>query len=251
MLRTCCLIIFICFCITIIIVYFLYFFNTIRIVAIGDSLINKAEIEFGLLDQIYDQILVASQPHKVRIINAGVDSDTIADIHRRLWSSCYIYFPHAIVLFWDSDVSNYEESLMTIEEIKVHRENYRNMLGKVLDRLKEHSEYVLVTGPTLYGELTRGTNAKDGMVEDYLSMNVNATLIRGIEYLDSRSVLMDALPVGWGLQNDTDFVVVDGLGGGYFSIDGEHLNLRGSQIVARLISERLINWLTPARGGKF
>lgn len=225
------------------VLYYVYFYNSIRIVFIGDSLVYEAEIEYGLLDRIYEQLQPAAHPYHLRIINSGVNADTIADIYRRLWFHCYIYFPHAIVLFWDSDVSNYEEAAMSPDELKGHRLNYRTMLHRTLDRLRDHSEYTLVTGPALYGELPRGQNIKDKMVEEYLAMNKNASFNCGVEYLDSRTPLIAVLPKGWGQTNLTGFLVINGLAGGFLTIDGEHFNRRGTDIMADLISERLIFWM--------
>ena len=223
-------------CLFIVLVHYSTTLPTFRVVAIGDSLIRESQRSYGMLDQISYQIGIVARPYYIQVFNSGVNSDTIGNIRKRLAVDCYAHAPRIVLLYWDSDVSNYDEYEMSNDEIADHRWWYLENLGFVLDRLKEHSEYILVSGPTLMGEKPRGHNYKDRMMEAYLNMNKNASLSRGIDYLDSRSEFYRALPSGWNEDS------------GFLTEDGEHMNSRGAQLMAELVSKRIKSWLLkPAK----
>ena len=116
---------------------------------------------------------------------------------------------------------------MTPEEVQLQRKNYKENLAYVLDTIQQNTEYMVVTGPTLMGELP---NYKTEMMDAYLAINKNITAEMGIDYVDTRSIYLKDLPDDW---NKTY---------GYFTLDGEHLNRRGATKMALILSSMLSAW---------
>ena len=60
--------------------------------------------------------------------------------------------PKAVVLFWDSDCSNYDESIMSPSERDVWRAAYRANLVTVCNKILAAGSLLAIMGPELLGE---------------------------------------------------------------------------------------------------
>ena len=61
--------------------------------------------------------------------------------------------PHAVILYWDSDVSDVDESKMTADEVDDLRTQYRDNLSFTLSQLVLNISYVAVAGPGILGNV--------------------------------------------------------------------------------------------------
>ena len=83
----------------------------------------------------------------------------------------------AVVLFWDSDVSDVDENSMTDGEIVQLRANYTAALQEVTQSVLCSGAYFILAGPEILGEgnlfLPIRFWNKDQMLDDYRTINQN------------------------------------------------------------------------------
>ena len=173
-----------------------------------------------------------------------MDSQTIAMIRPRVSPALQQYNPHAVILYWDSDISNIDESSMSNAAIASLRKNYTDNVFYVINEvltfktLSGVTPVMALAGPGLLGEAGVGLPSefynKTTMLEAYKAINVNATRHFGIPYIDMRSALLAARPPEWVLYR------------GWVTQDGEHPNRRGALIEAQLFAKEINIWLNNA-----
>lgn len=203
------------------------------IVLLGDSLIAYSCQDNDLPDKIDKYI-----DYSVQYSNCGKPSHTIQNIRDRLgpllsniWSKTSGQKQNnnkksfiMVILFWDSDVSDIDESGLTESEVYALRSTYETNVRYVVENLLDAGAYVALAGP---GVLKRnlGFEHKSQMLNAYRDINIAVCLSYGIEYIDVRSALWKSIDRG-----------VDP------TRDGEHLNDLGVTIVAKLFAEAIHQW---------
>lgn len=185
--------------------------------------------------------LVQRHPYRaIEVVDAGVNGNRIADIRERLERDVLALHPGAVVLYWDSDVSDVDESGMTPDEVRTLRAAYERDLRAVASRLLISGAYVVMSGPTLIGEQPRRRNQKDRQLDAYRAINRRIASSLKIDYIDTRRAFFAGRPAG------TPADVARGL----LTEDGEHLNARGVDVAQSLFVQALDGWLrrkTPPR----
>jgi lysophospholipase L1-like esterase len=211
-----------------------------RIVFVGDSFVHRSLKGHGVLDALRDELGRLHPAYSLSVIDAGVNGNRIGDILERLDRDVLEERPDAVVLYWDSDVSDVDERGMTPAEVRELRASYERDLRQVLSRLLASGAFVIMSGPTLIGERPHGHNAKDAQLDAYRRINRRVARSLGIRYVDTRRAFFAARPPG------TPADVSKGL----LTEDGEHLNQQGALLVQKMFAEALNNWLShlPARG---
>jgi hypothetical protein len=137
-----------------------------------------------------------------------------------------------VILFYDSDVSNYDESVMTTSEITTLRTAYENSLVSLVQSIKPFAKLALASPALLSdGNYTRmianfGAN-KTQMLNDYANINKRICTEQSIEYIDIRSAYLESL------RNGNDPAEIE---------DGEHPNALGQEIAGRLFTDVLDRW---------
>lgn len=203
------------------------------IVLLGDSLIDYSCQDNDLPDKI-DKYL----DYSVEYSNCGIPSDTIQKIRDRLspllsniWSMTMgqkknnnKYSPVMVILFWDSDNSDVDESILTEAQVYALRSTYETNVRYVVENLLDAGAYVTLAGPGVL-KRTLGFEHKYQMLNAYRDINIAVCLSYGIEYIDVRSALLRVIEKG-----------VDP------TRDGEHLNDVGVTIVAKLFAEAIHLW---------
>ena len=86
--------------------------KTIKVVLFGDSLINVGCTYYNLAEKLQYQF----PQYSLTIINAGVNGNKIADMKARMYSDVVDQHPDAVIIYWDSDVSD-----LSLEQIEVFR----------------------------------------------------------------------------------------------------------------------------------
>ncbi len=214
----------------------------LRIVFVGDSFVHRSLREHGMLDALRDDLEQRHPGYSVTVIDAGVNGDRIGDILQRLDEDVLARRPNAVVLYWDSDISDVDERGMTPAQIGELRATYEKNLREVLSRLVASGAFVVMSGPTMIGERPRGHNPKDPQLDAYGRINRRVAQAVGVRYVDTRRAFFAARPA------DAPADVSKGL----LTEDGEHLNERGAQLAERLFSRPLDLWLSrrPAPGSR-
>jgi lysophospholipase L1-like esterase len=211
----------------------------VRIVFVGDSLVNRSQQDHGLLGLV-KQGLQRSRPDLVlELVNAGVNGDCIADIRARLARDVLAYRPAAVVLYWDSDAADVEAAGALPARARELREAYEGNLEAVLRALTAATPRVIVTGPTLFGERAHGRNPKDHVLDAYARINRRVCRCYRATWIDTRRAALH-----WLHQNADG----DNRDSGLLTEDGEHLNAAGVALVAGELAAALDSqWATPAQ----
>lgn len=171
--------------------------------------------------------------------NSGLEAQDIDRMRRRIWWQVDPFFPDAVVMIWESDVTETWEEEMTPLEIDRRRASYKAHLATVLNHLKQFTRvpFIVATGPILIGEKPRGMNRRtpqnvnetlglDAIQDQYVDMTAAECARHGVEYVDARSAFFSAEPSGW--ENST----------GWLTIGGGHLSQRGVSLLTSLILDR-------------
>jgi lysophospholipase L1-like esterase len=205
-----------------------------RIVFFGDSLVHRSEKDHGLLSALQARLARRYPQRRFELVDKGRNGNRIADLRSRVEGDVIELRPALVVLFWDSDCSDVDERGHTTAEVDRLRSDYERDLTDVVSRLKQAGADVLVSGPALIGEGVRGANARDTELDAYVEINRRVAAARGVRYLDARSSFL-----AW-LHRHADQTRRGRL---LLTEDGEHLNARGTALLARRFLVELERWV--------
>jgi hypothetical protein len=156
-----------------------------RIVFVGDSLVNRSASDHGLLAEVRTRLETAHPGLRVEVVNAGVNGDTISEIRARLARDVLPLHASAVVLYWDSDAVDLVEDELKHRQVRERRAAYEEVLRDVLETLKASGAYLLVAGPTLYGERRRGQNSLDHQLDAYEAINRHVCAELAVGFVDT------------------------------------------------------------------
>ena len=204
---------------------------------LGDSLINVPWGNYNLRDKIESQL-----DRPVNLYNYGVNGDTIGRILDRTDGMLATVRPQAVILFWDSDVSDINERILHPDQITALRENYKSALRTVCSKILATGSLLVIVGPELLGEGPVILNdksafidvyaSKEEMLNDYREMNEEIAQEFNVPYIDIRKAFLDVLATTtWPYNN------------GCITQDGEHPNENGAVVEANLFSAMINVWL--------
>ena len=204
---------------------------------LGDSLINVPWGLYNLRDKVESQL-----DRPVNLYNYGVNGDTIGKILDRTDGMLANVRPQAVILFWDSDISDINESILHPDQKTALRENYKSALRSVGNKILATGSLLVIVGPGLLGEgpiILNDNSAfidvyasKNEMLNDYREMNEEIARELNVPYLDIRKAFLDVLATtSWKFNN------------GCITQDGEHPNENGAVVEANLFSAMINNWL--------
>lgn len=199
-----------------------------RVVFVGDSLVNRSEEEHGLLARVGGLLERLHPDRRFELLNAGVNGDTIAGIRARLQHDVIDLAPSAVVLYWDSDAADVEDSEESPERAAELRVDYERHLAAVLDLLRSATPHVIVAGPTLYGERPRGQNPKDRVLDSYAEINRRISHLHRATWVDTRRAAFTAL------ERDPALRLTE---------DGEHLSAEGTMLLGDELAAALARQL--------
>ena len=203
--------------------------GVVRIVFVGDSLVNRSSEDHGLLDLVRADLQSRQRGHAFELVNAGENGDCIADIRARLDSDVLALDPAAVVLYWDSDAADVEDADEGAGRSAELRKEYERHLDAVLGALRGRTSHVVVAGPTLMGESPPGTNAKDHVLDAYAAINHRVARRHRAAWVDTRHAAFDWLHLRREGAGDTRLLTED----------GEHLNDAGVRLVAAELAAAL------------
>jgi lysophospholipase L1-like esterase len=203
-----------------------------RIVFFGDSLVHRSDGDHGLLAMVRRGLEAREHGRRFELVEAGRNGNTIADLRKRLGDDVLARHPGAVVLYWDSDVSDVDEAGLSPARIADLRGAYERDLSEVITALEGAGAHVIVTGPTLIGEKPHGQNPKDAQLDAYAELNRQVTARLGAFYVDTRRLFLEHAARA---------------GAGRLTEDGEHLSAAGARLVAHELLRALHHWLRRER----
>ena len=196
------------------------------VLLIGDSLTNRPFIRFD-----FGAMIRKNVPKPLILWNECQDGSKIGSVYKRLKTGL-AHNASLVLLFWDTDSSDVDESLLDAAVVKELRSNYTRTLRLVINETLNYPgvKHMAIAGPGMFG--TEGTLLrplrflnKQSCFDDYAEMNraVAAEYPR-VTYIDVRNRLKKEIPSYWLLYK------------WWLTVDGEHLNYRGSLIVGDMFS---------------
>ena len=212
----------------------------IRIVMLGDSLMNRPMNKFNLGGQI--QALLPQ--YTLEFTNCGFDGTGIAWILNNSLPRCALQVqPDAVILFYHTDASDTDEASLDEETANNLHQAYRKNLAMVLDTLVKTGAFVALTSTGILGETktalfqphTARFHKKIPILNEYCTMNRETAESYGVPYINLRQALMDYIPC---TQLSYAWCV---------TLEGEHLNKQGVKIQAQLFADTLGTWLTTTK----
>jgi len=215
--------------------------TSLTVVLLGDSLINRP-FEMFNLSQLLTDLTEPAPNVTLHFINAGNNGEEIHNIYERTAAVLAANAPvWAVILFWDSDCSNVDESLLTPAQVAQLRANYSATLLATERLVLAATPRLAVAGPELLGEgplfLPARFANKTAMLDDYRVLTRDAAAAVGVPYIDMRAAFLAEIPPWWLIY------------AGWCTIDGEHPNDRGTQIEAELFATTINGWLREPPGG--
>eukprot|EP01040_Poterioochromonas_malhamensis_P012614 gene12614-13806_t len=210
---------------------------TYRLTFIGDSLIHRPFTEFDLGGRLQRHF----RSINLDIIDNARNGQEIAKCQENIYKDVPMNSSDMVILFWDSDCSNIDESILNQDQINEIRANYRSNLTQVIEAVKAAGvKYMAVSGPNLLGEGPNSplrhvffpsfVNDKTNMLNAYRAMNMEIAEELGVDYIDMRKIFLRALPNYWILPAY------------HLTLDGEHPNDRGTGIIAEEFAKQISIW---------
>lgn len=174
--------------------------ETFSIVLFGDSLVNKPFLEFDLGGKI--QALLPQ--HNLQIKNCGFNGATIFELRNNVgyMTDCVLSQTNtAVILFWDSDCSNVDESTMTNIEVQELRKYYIGNVSLVIETIQDTGALLALAGPGLLGETGQGLGPSKYkfvnnqiMLDAYTLMNQKVSMSYNIPYINVRFPFQNMIP---------------------------------------------------------
>ena len=147
----------------------------------------------------------------------------------------------------DTDVSDEDESSKSIDAIATARREYQHNLAAIIQQLiSTGTTFVAICSPGVLGETRYAWfqpnqarfHHKTGMLDAYAEMNraVAVTANGSVEFINVRRAFLDVIPTyqlsyAWCITRD-----------------GEHLNERGTKIIAQLFAQTIRRWVASIEG---
>ena len=169
--------------------------NEYHIALIGDSLIHRAVLEYSFIDRL--KLLLPN--HNITFTDYGVNGYRIADIKRVVTNILLLdKRPDAFMLLWDSDVSDVNEKLLSLDEINALRLAYKQNLEYVVENILKVGAFLSFGGPVILGEGKIGKPrrffGKLKMLEEYEEINKEIAILYDVEFMAIRQLFLDAIP---------------------------------------------------------
>ena len=126
----------------------------VKVTLLGDSLMTFPYNMFSFADHIRDNVgyLQANPNRSIIFYDEGKGSDTISKIAERI-DSALTHHSQGLILFWDTDVSDFSEKGLSDQEVHNMRAEYEYYLRYVIDKVKAANTTLLgIAGPAILGE---------------------------------------------------------------------------------------------------
>lgn len=217
--------------------------SPLEIVLFGDSLISNTNSDYGLCRNLESRLESLHKDRDVVVGCYGAGGRRANDLRMSMndevlarpasllygWlNSRYVLPPpQAVIIYFDSDASDVDESLYNVDAL---RRRYIWNLTEVVKAITEKVPYVALGGPTLYGEyMPRGSNPDDRKFDEYCAINRKICKRYNVTYLETRNLFFSNLPQDWSEIE------------GYLTQDGEHHNAAGAKLIEDLFFDQIQN----------
>ena len=195
-----------------------------RVVFLGDSITQAGANPGGYVTLFREAVQKEMPDAGIEVIGAGISGNKVPDLQKRLQHDVIDKKPTLVVIYIGiNDVWHSESGKGT------PKEQYREGLIDVIQRIKDSGARVVLCTPSVIGEKTDATNKLDGMLDEFSQISRDVAKQTNIDLLDLRKIFVSYLKS----HNP------DNKERGVLTTDGVHLNAAGNQFVAQQILEHV------------
>ena len=208
---------------------------------LGDSLVHRSFREHNLAAKLQAEL----SDGLLDVINCGYSAVKVAWLLSNAIEECVLPAkPDAVFILMDTDVSDVNEEPLNTEEVEHLRAYYHSNLTRIIETLQQPSSgisprFIALCSPGVLGETSYAWfqptqdrfHHKANMLHAYTEQNRDIAAITDIAYIDVQKAFHAVIP--W-YQLSYAWCCTK---------DGEHLNERGTRIVATLMAQSLKTWL--------
>jgi hypothetical protein len=206
----------------------------------GDSLIYYPTRDHRLVEKLYDDIYSRlrmegrdedKENFQIQISSRGLGGETVLDLMRRMGTDVLKQGFDGIIIFWDSDLSDYPVSYLQNATIQ---EAFRHNLTYFLDTIKQDIPFVGFACPELLGEgflfkMSR-FQRKGYLLDKYRVISQEVGQKLSIPYINIRKAFQELIPSWW----------ISSMW--YITFDGEHPNEYGAKVESKYFAEMFMRW---------
>jgi len=200
------------------------------IILYGDSLIQKP-IDFYHLDcHLLNKVKKRFPYLRFELISEGQGGSRIEKLKYKLQNSIINQQPEAVIMYWDSDVSDPHLGYVRSKEgIDLYTQNLIDVVISI--KSMNSLKYFAISGPEVLGELPDLMNKKDPYLNIYRDINRKIAQEYNASYIDIRKAFLDEdRRFGWIFNK------------GYLTFDGEHPSQIGSELEEKLFFNQIEKW---------
>ena len=177
----------------------------------------------------------------VEIYNCAYSARKIAWIRSNSLPSCALPLkPNGVILFMDTDVSDEDEASKSMNAVaSIRRAYHDDIFAVIVTLINTGTTYVAICSPGVLGETKYNWfqpnqvrfHHKTTMLDDYTEMNRMVAANLSVEFINVRRAFLDVIPP---YQLSYAWCI---------SRDGEHLNERGTKVLAQLFAQTISRWM--------
>jgi lysophospholipase L1-like esterase len=189
-----------------------------RIVFFGDSITQMAVSPNGYITLIKDSLAERYPP--LEIIGAGISGNKVTDLQTRVERDVISKNPTLVFIYigindvWHSITPGLHGT---------PKDKYEAGLNEIIGKIKNAGARVILCTPSVIGEKRNGTNAIDGMLDEYAEISRRVAAESNVQLLDLHKDFIDYLTA----NNPDDKEK------GVLTLDRVHLNDSGNKFVAK------------------
>jgi hypothetical protein len=230
-----------------------------RLLLFGDSLIDYPSRNYNLKDMLFDliqeSILSFEKNHSIPLLSTeeshrsspllqgqnpqfnltisahAKGGSTIIRLQHLLDSFISTERYDGVLIFWDSDVSDLPNEYLMLNSTK---DEYHRNVTALLTKIQQRIPMISFAGPGLLGEgdIFRFPKfqGKEPLLNAYQEINQRIGKELSIPYMNIRKGFQELIPSYW------SFAL------GIVTIDGEHPNYFGTQVIAKYFSTQFMKW---------
>jgi len=195
-----------------------------RIVFLGDSITQAGAAAGGYVTLVKETLAKKYPDLEIEVIGAGISGNRVPDLEARLDRDVIEKKPTLVVIYIGiNDVWHSQNGRGT------SKPDFEQGLRRIIKRIQESGARVILCTPSVIGEKYDGSNALDGMLEEYSQISRTVAADTHSRLLDLRKQFVRHLKAN-NKENAEKNVL---------STDGVHLNSAGNQFVAERMLEAL------------
>lgn len=193
--------------------------NGERIIFLGDSITELGVKPKGYITLLRQELNARHPDLSIEIIGAGVSSNKITDLQKRLRPDVIGKKPTIVVIYIGiNDVWHW-----ALENLQgTTREQYESGLREIIARIQYSGAEVILCTPSVIGEKKDGTNAQDVALDEYSGISRKVARELGARLCDLRKAFVGYLSLHNKDNKEKDILTNDGV----------HLNDEGNKLVA-------------------